>query len=168
MHDYTLPFLNDYSGLTIDKLIAMEGVYRIDSLPLAVEQVLYEKLGYTPDLALLTEAELTVLAVEALEREVNNGGYHQFFMNSSSQYAPHIVEALRRIQCLAAADLTQQAIDALNLPVLSEEEIESIIHDVDNERDHALDALDTKFYEYPDPISERLFEYIKANKEQIR
>lgn len=167
VHDYKLPFLVDYSGQTIDELVALEGVYRIDSLPLAVEQALYKKLGYTPGLALLTEAELTVLAVESLEREVNNGGYHQFFVNTP-EYAPHIVDALRRINCNAAADITRRAIDTLDLPALNVDEIENIIYDDDDARDAALDALDQEFYEYPDPISERLFEYIKANKDEIR
>lgn len=167
MHDYNLPFLSEYSGQTIDKLVALEGVYRIDSLPLAVEQAISIKMGDTWELSSLTVAELTVLAVESLQREVNNGGYHQFFLNTG-EYGPHIVDALRRIRCDAAADLTQQAIDALNLPALNADDIEAIIHDDDDARDKVLDALDTKFYEYPDPISERLFEYIKANKSDIR
>jgi hypothetical protein len=34
---------------------------------------------------------------EALEREVNNGGYSQFFTNSSKEFAPRVAEALEVI-----------------------------------------------------------------------
>ncbi len=49
-----------------------------------------------------------MLAVEALEREVNNGGYSQFFANASNQFAGSIVEPAR-IDCARTAEITQQA-----------------------------------------------------------
>src|SRR2546421_12023246 len=82
-----LQWLDGYSGQTVQQLIALERDYRIDSLVLAFEQAMDQKaarVGYEN----LTDAERTILAVEALEREVNNGGYGQFFVNSSREYAP--------------------------------------------------------------------------------
>lgn len=70
-------FLEGYEGQTLQQLIAMKENYRIDSLVLAIEQALNAK----PDTE-LSNAERVVLAIEALEREVNNGGYHQFFINA--------------------------------------------------------------------------------------
>ena len=46
-----------------------------------------------------TAVERVVRAVEALEREVNNGGYSQFFINPPVESAPDIVAALRQIDC---------------------------------------------------------------------
>ncbi len=43
----------------------------------------------------------------ALDREVNHGGYGQFFVNSSREYAPIIVEAPRHIGCPKTAVITQ-------------------------------------------------------------
>ena len=69
-----LKWLDGYSGETIDELIALAGSHRIDSIVLAIEEALLRR-----ELGELNEAETTVLAIEALEREVNNGGYHRFF-----------------------------------------------------------------------------------------
>jgi hypothetical protein len=56
----------------------------------------------------LTEEEHIVLAVEALEREVNNGGYDQFFTNSSREFVSTIVCSLRGIGCKKTSNITQR------------------------------------------------------------
>jgi hypothetical protein len=38
-----LPWLNAYSGETVDELLALEGKYRIDSLVVAFEQAMDQK-----------------------------------------------------------------------------------------------------------------------------
>jgi hypothetical protein len=38
------------------------------------------------------------MAVESLEREVNNGGYDQFFVNAA-EYTPVIADSLSAIGC---------------------------------------------------------------------
>ena len=82
----------------------------------------------------------------ALQREVNNGGYHQFFSNSSRKHALDVVPALQSIDCDAPAALTQKAIEALNLRPLNLKAIEDSIFKPDAERDQALDALEQQFY----------------------
>jgi hypothetical protein len=53
----------------------------------------YEPVGF----AGLTEAEQTVHCVDGLEREVNNGGFDQFFFNSSGNTALETIPALERL-----------------------------------------------------------------------
>src|SRR5258708_3135222 len=108
-----LPWLT-YSGQTTLEIIACKNTHRIDSLLCAFEEGIqlrqsrHGKGGRTPE-------ERILLGIMALTREVNNGGYHQFFVNSSRQYAPTIVPALQRIGCHATAALTEKAIGALDL-----------------------------------------------------
>src|SRR5437879_4032538 len=104
-----LQWLDGYSGETIDELIALEGKYRTDSLVLAFEQAMDQKAARVGQDKLTLE-ERVILAIEALEREVNNGGYDQFFVNLSREYAPIIVDALRRIGCPRTAEITQKAL----------------------------------------------------------
>jgi hypothetical protein len=76
-----LKWFDAYSGQSVDELIAFASQYWVDSIVLACEQAFQqtaERVGITR----LNKTELTVLAVEALEREVINGGYHQFFLNT--------------------------------------------------------------------------------------
>jgi hypothetical protein len=85
-----LKWLDGYSGQTTNELLVLEGGCRIDSLVLVFEEALNQKVARNGDGGLTTE-ERVVLAIEALEREVNNGGYRLFFV-------PIIVQALERIE----------------------------------------------------------------------
>jgi hypothetical protein len=107
-----LPSLEVYAGESADELMAHEGRYRIDSLVAAFDSAILCKQASR---RLLSTTERVVLAVEALEREVNNGGYEQFFSNSSKQYAATIVEALVQIGCPRCADITRAAIAELHV-----------------------------------------------------
>ena len=101
-------WLEGYSGQSVDQLIAMAADHRIDSIVLAFESALMQRADLA-DLSAFNEAELTILAVEAMEREVNNGGYHQFFLNTP-EYAPHLVAASQRIGCPQTATISAKAI----------------------------------------------------------
>ena len=140
---------------------------RIDSLVLAFEQASSQKTRRVGGQS-LTEEERIGLAVEALEREVNNGGYGQFFSNSSREFAPIIVGALRRIRCTKIAIITQKAIKALGVSDLRSDAIEASIGRPNKARDAELNACDDSYYKSAEPVAERLFAFIKANNASIR
>ena len=156
------PFLESYGGQTTDELLALEGRYRTDSLVLAFEQAIQSK----PSPSTL---EQFVLAIEALEREVNNGGYSQFFLNSSGEFAGITEEALRSIGCPKTADITRTAIAAiapdgnLNADVLA-----SAAAAPTEDVEQALAECDNRYFANDEPIADRLFEWIKANRSRIR
>lgn len=148
----------DYAGESAQALVAVRARFRVDSLVCAFEEALMGK-------AELSEPERVVLAVEGLEREVNNGGFSQFFINSTWEYVPFIVDALTLINCPSAASITNQAIASLNLPAeITEEAIRDALTD---EVEEALNQYDDQFYEYPDPIAEKLFDYIATHVNEI-
>jgi hypothetical protein len=104
-----------------------------------------------------------------LESEVNNGGYNLFFTNSSKEYTPVIVQALSRIGCLRAAEITQKAIDALHLPALTIEVIDAVMANANEERERILNECDEQYYRHAgEDIAGRLFDFIKANRDAIR
>jgi hypothetical protein len=113
-----------------------------------------------------TDEERIVLAVEALEREVNNGGYDQFFTNSS-QFVPTIVDSLQRIGCKRTAMITQRAIRALGISDLIAEAIDTAMASDDEQRLAKLNRCDEAYYKGAEPIAEGLFAFIKANKAGI-
>ena len=157
-----LPFLSSYTGQSTDDLIALAESFRIDSIVCAFEEALSTKTNHTAP-------ERIVLVIEALEREVNNGGYNQFFVNSSREYTANIVDALIAIGCPKTARLTQKAIDALGLTDLSNlEEIEDAACDTTDVQDERLSQLDEIYYcGEEEPIADKLFEYIKQNRSAI-
>ena len=158
-------FLAGYSGQTTDELIALASNYRIDSIVLAFEQALDQRSLARE----LTVEESLILAIEALEREVNNGGYLQFFENSSREYTATIVRALEAISCPQVAALTQRAIDSLEIDgEITEAAVEAAIEAREDDISESLDALDSEYFQLSESIGDRLFEFIKAHKLQIK
>jgi len=157
-------FLESYGGQTVDGLIALESGYRLDSLVLAFEQALYRKREKHP----LSQAELDILAVESMEREVNNGGYHQFFLNTS-EFGSILPAALQRIGCPVAAKISSDALAYLALEGdATAEAIDAALVRLGDPAVDDLQKMDQRYYNNPEPIADRLFAYIKANKAQIR
>jgi hypothetical protein len=158
-------FLNEYGGQTTEQLIALGDEYRLDSLVLAFEQAIQQK---APELS-LSPAEQYLLAVEALEREVNNGGYSQFFVNSSNEFVGVIELALSAIGCPRTAQITHEAIAALSIegePTAGKAEAAVLAGSP-----RVLEALgrcDDQYFANDEPIADRLFAWIKQNAEAIR
>ena len=158
----TSPFLASYSGQTTDELLALEGEYRIDSLVLAFEQAIQGK-------ARRSREESYVLAVEALEREVNNGGFSQFFGNSSGEFAPLVERALRAIDCPKTADIARDAIAALAVDgELAGAAVAHAVSEEDEEIRLHLARCDDRYFSNDEPIADRLFAWIKANRATVR
>lgn len=140
---------------------------RVDSLVLAFEQAINQKAA-REGMRTLTDEEQIVLAVEVLEREVNNGGYDQFFVNSSREFAATIVDSLRHIGRRKAADISEEAVRALGISDLTAEVIEAAMGVEDERRQEKLSRCDDAYYKNTAPIAERLFEFIKSNQAGIR
>jgi hypothetical protein len=144
-----LPFLDGYSGQSTDELIEMYGRYRTDSLVLAFEQALLEKMGRSSFDALSRE-ERVVLAIEAFEREVNNGGFDQFFLNAGPQLASIVVDAFDQLGCHATASIARAAAAANSLQDQASREAE-------------LSRCDDLFYAGQENIEEALFVFIRKH-----
>ena len=150
----------------MDQMLTLEGKCPTDSLVLAFEQAIDKKAARL-GLKKLTEVERIILAVESLEREVNNGGYDQFFRNTP-KFAPIIVKSLRRIGCPRTAKITQRALATLGLRHLTVKGINKAIGEENKERDRLLNECDELYYTRPENIEERLFAFIKANRHKIK
>jgi hypothetical protein len=117
----------------------------------------------------LSAEEFVILAVEALEREVNNDGYDGFFVNSSKEFAPVVVDSLNRIGCKEAADLTNRAISSLGIKgPLTTESIDRAMSEENEERKKILQACDDRYYQTAGDLANPLLEFIKANSEKIK
>ncbi len=158
------PFLNSYTGQTTRELIDLKDAYRIDSIVLAFEDAINRK-----DRAALSEPEFTVLAVESLEREVNNGGYHQFFTNDSCEFAGRIVKALSEIGCVNCAAITGEALSVIKVEDLSDSRaVAEVALELTEPEREQLYACDEKYYGNNEDIAGNLFSFIERSSEQIR
>lgn len=161
-------FLEEYGGQSAGELIAMQSRYRIDSLLGAMHMALEGRLS-RGDPAGLSEAEFTLLAIEDLQREVNNGGYHQFFLNASARSAHGIVAALERIACAEHAAIAGDALRAAGItPDMDADAISAQAAGLEEDAMDLLGKCDRRFYGCRESLDGRLFDYVVANRTEIR
>lgn len=159
-------WLYEYTGQSTAELVAMVKTYRVDSLVVAFEQAILQKAERV-GVDSLSDVERLVLAVEALERDINNGGYHQYFLNAP-EFAPIAVESLLEIGCPITAAITQNAIAALGIPgALTAAAIEAAASTENDERDAILQDCDGQFYEAGEDIASFVFQYIMLNQSKV-
>lgn len=89
--------------------------------------------------------------VRAAEADINNGGFDQFFKNSSGARANELVAALETIGARRMASIVSEAqIVALHH-----------LHSQPGEPVHALEALDAQFCAYPENLTRYLLAYVR-------
>lgn len=163
-----LPFMASWSGQSTAELLALEGKVRTDGLVLAFEEALWKKVERVGTSG-LSAPERVVLAVTAMGREVNNGGFDQFFINSSHRWAPDLVTSLRTIGCLRSASLAERALAVLGAEEpLTPEGVRRAAQREDPKRDALLSALDNEFYRLREDLDGRLFAHIRASASEVR
>src|ERR1022692_4395707 len=102
------------------------------------------------EFALQTLPQKVFSAIWAVESEVNNGGFSQYFLNDSAESAPFIVEALETIGAPKTADICKRAIVAAfpgGMPQ-APETIRSLAADFSDEILESLEPLDQEFFAY--------------------
>ncbi len=156
-------FLDAYGGQSTDELLDLQETHRIDSLVLAFEEAIARKRA-TQD---ITPEERNVLAIEALEREMSNGGYGQFFRNTSSEFTSVVVAALRAIDCPKAAINSQDAIDSLHIEgPLTPSNVEHAMNDPSVRQ--RLAECDVLYRSNDESITPQLFRWIEEHSTKIR
>lgn len=157
----------DYAGQQAAELFALAESHRVDSLVVAFEQAIGIK-AHDRGADALSRVEWDCLAIEALEREVNNGGYEQFFTNSSNEFAGVIVGALERAGCPETAGITADAIAALGPGAeLRPAALESLLQEEDEARSAALRACSDAYFGMSEDIAGRLFDYLGRNRDHV-
>jgi hypothetical protein len=118
----------------------------------------------------LTAPEKNVVFVENVEREVNNGGFSQFFYNPTGNYAHESVDALREIGAETTAELLQKAIDQFpDGQVPKDEDARMVVlEQIGETAEKAWSKLDDEFYESEDNITALVLEYVRKNRAEFR
>jgi hypothetical protein len=108
-------------------------------------------------------------AIWALESEVNNGGFSQYFLNDSSETAEFVVEALKTIGARETAEICKRAIDVgfpKGLPD-EPEEISAAAEVFADDVEDQLGELDQEFFGYPNNLTDLLFAFVSTHPEEF-
>lgn len=114
------------------------------------------------------EPRKTIYMIWQLEAEVNNGGYNQFYFNSSGQYYNYIPTALKVVGAVKFADLTKKANETYskeNKKITEHQDgtMEGFSKSYD---DNPLNDFDDKFYELykEENLHQLQTDYIRKHK----
>ena len=107
----------------------------------------------------MSRAQIAEL-VEALEAEVNNGGFDQFFFNSAGDKTPETISALKAIGAKRTADIVSRAAAKFpgGLPPSDRTKRQELLEKVSPDAD-AFDAEDDAFLKYEENLSDLLKKY---------
>jgi hypothetical protein len=117
----------------------------------------------------LTEYQKVFYLNQELEREVNNGGFSQYFYNSSGNYAHKTIDALKIIGANKTASLLQMAIDQFpgnTVPKDRNDRI-GVLEQIETRASKIWDKIDQDFYKYEDDLNLLNIEFIRINKTEF-
>ena len=98
--------------------------------------------------------------IGALEDEVNNGGFHQFFYNNAGDNTMETIQALETIGAAKIADVVKRAAALFpgGMPPKDRFARQDVL--LENfPRAEAFEALNDEFYAYPDDLADLLAKY---------
>lgn len=113
----------------------------------------------------LTEPQKNFFFIQELEREVNNGGFNQYFYNLSGDYAMYTVGALKAIGANHTWPILQEAIDQFpggNVPE-DRDRRQAVLEEIEDSANEIWDTLEQKFFQYQDNLNQLNIDYIKKN-----
>ena len=120
----------------------------------------------------LSDGFQLVYSTWLLEAEVNNGGFNQFFINSSGQFADMALRSLKMISAATYYDVLQKAIE-----IHDHEKDNHVLQDLYSQRTlqafsesykiTSLKECDIAFYKSKNRLSELRLQYIRLNPEMF-
>ncbi|MFB1040075.1 MAG: DMP19 family protein [Polaribacter sp.] len=129
-----------------------------------IGEIIGKKIPEKDNFSNLNEFEKTFIYLDVLEDSVTNGGFIQFFFNSSGQFTHEIFQAYLAIKAENTVDILTKAIYLFpEIPVPKNLRIrQQILMEKDTNID-LWDELDTQFYKYEDNIISLTLEYVRNN-----
>ena len=136
-----------------------DDIWSIDiksNLLVALNGWICKKSNYGENFEILSQAEKVFYLVFQLEGEVDNGGFSQFFYNSSGDFSNETPAALREIGANKTAAICDKALFPFGgaLPQNRDEREAVLDNLLTDEINEILNQCDSAFYEEPDDLSE--------------
>jgi hypothetical protein len=129
-----------------------------------IGEIIGKKITEKDDFSNLNEFEKTFIYLDILEQNVTDGGFIQFFFNSSGQFTHEVFQAYLSIKAENTVDILTKAIYLFpEMPVPKNLRIrQQILMEKDSNID-LWDEIDTEFYKYEDNIISLTLAYVRNN-----
>jgi len=151
----------------LDTVLKIE---RRDMIVMEIDSYLNEKSEYGEKIEKLNSSQRTFLFVENLEREINNGGFNQFYFNSSGNFSQETVNALLEIGAEKTAEILKRANSEYKNGIVPKDRIErqNELELIEQKAEKNWSKCDSEFYEYKDNLTELLIAFVIKNKSEFK
>jgi Domain of unknown function (DUF4375) len=147
-----VPYESDPVALKLNELVASQGLY--------IGLVAFDELN---------PAEQALIGTWELANEVYNGGFMQYFHNSSREHAKPMVEVLRPIDAPRVAEILDSAIALAGPGTPWGDEPNYLIatKSVPDDIERRITQLERKLYDELGNLHLRVFRYLSEHRDQI-
>lgn len=116
-----------------------------------------------------SELQQVFSAVWELESQVNNGGFHQYFFDTSGETAVRVESALIAIAARKAAAIVREAVALFpgGMPPSDMLERRRRLELADERVLARWNELDQAFFSYPDPLTDLLHAFVEKHPEEF-
>lgn len=131
---------------------------------------MFDLVGYDIEPDERSPVQRELYALLTLDSEVCNGGFLQFFFNSSCVYWQDANRVLEEINAKQTCELFNQAVKIIGLSHgdLTRESIHSKLERLTEDQENQLSNLDSKYYDAKSMMKLRICGYIAKHKSTLR
>lgn len=129
---------------------------------------LCDRCGYGEEIDKLTEKERVIFVTQELAMEVNNGGFYQFYENSSGNFANEVISALETLGTERMLVICQKANAIFGDSVPEERDVRNafLTHEVTFEQINILEECDKEFDKAYIELTELSYRYLKEYEKE--
>jgi hypothetical protein len=148
----------------IDKLVKSEN---INNSIIELDNYISALCDYGNSIEKLNEVQKHFFFNQNLEREINNGGFKQYYFNSSGDYANETIISLKEIGANKTAAIIEKANDQFPDTIVPKNRAirQEVLVQIEKKASEIWEELDQNFFDYEDDLNSLNIEYIKKNKE---
>lgn len=158
---------NSQTEFDLEKVLKIE---RRDMIVMKIDTYLNSKSEYGENIEKLNSFQRTFLFVENLEREINNGGFNQFYFNPSGDFSQETVNALLEIGAEKTAEIVKKANSEFKNGTVPKDRTErqNELELIEEKAKENWNKCDSEFYEYQDNLTELLIAFVIKNKSEFK
>lgn len=141
----------------------------VNTAIIEMDNYIGELCAYGEEMEKLNEAQQIFYLNQCLEREINNGGFNQYYCNSSGNFAVETVESLKAIGADKTAEILSHANSIFpdgQVPKDQEQRIK-MIDAIDEAGNEKWQQLEDRFMTYEEDLNSLNMNYIHSNKDKF-
>jgi hypothetical protein len=149
--------------LNINKLINSDD---IKGSIIKIDDYICNLCQFGDNMESLSDPQKIFYYIHCCEREINNGGFKQFYSNSSGDYAHETNYSLKIIGAYKTANIVMRANDQFPYKVVPKDRAErqKILEQMQDTSSEIWKELDERFLAYEEDLNAFNLEFIRKNK----